>query len=408
MCDCAVALGAATARGATLFGKNSDREPDEAQPIRALPAAQHPQGSRVACTYIEIPQVRATAALLGTGPFWIWGLEQGVNEHGVAIGNESVFTHEELELPGEGLLGMDLVRLGLERARSASEALDVLTHLIEAFGQGGKGWLHKDLAYSNGFLIADAHEAWSLQTSSRRWAAKRIERLGSISNHPSIGSDWERASEDAERFAVERGWWPAGRERLDFERAYRSTRLVTHAWSDGRMRRSRALLEERDDHLEERDFFRLLRDHGENTAIPMSSDPHDESYFTLCAHNAVQGDTSASLVVAMDRRVCWFALGAPCTSVYLPLYVEGRVPENLCRAGAKPEPDSAWWRFKQLQQAVEEDFAARLPRVRAAFDPLEEEWLRWPDEPDSASARMQEAAARALETCDELLAGLAP
>ncbi len=407
MCDCVVALSPATARDTTLFGKNSDRERDEAQPIRALGTATHPEGSRVRCTYIEIPQVRTTAAVLGSGPFWVWGLEQGVNEHGVVIGNESVFTHEELELPDVGLLGMDLVRLGLERARSAAEALELLTGLIETFGQGGKGFLHKGLAYSNGFLIADAHEAWSLQTSSRRWAAKRVAPIHSLSNHPSIADDWDRVSEDAAPFASDRGWWPRDGGRLDFERAYRSTRLVPPAFSDGRLRRSRSLLESRAGRLGERDFFRVLRDHGEDSQVPLGTDPQAESYYSLCPHNEVQQTATASMVVPLDRRVRWFALASPCTSVYLPLYLEGRVPESLCRGAAKPSADSAWWRFKRLQEQVEKDFEARLPRVRAAFDPLEEEWLRWPDEPDDASARMREATARALETCDTLLQRLA-
>ena len=403
MCDCAVALGSVTARRSTLFGKNSDRERDEAQPLRSLPATEHPLGSQVRCTYIEIPQVRETSAVLGSGPFWLWGLEQGVNQHGVVIGNESVWTHEELELPETGLLGMDLVRLGLERAHSAAEALDVLTGLIEAFGQGGKGFLHKNLAYSNGFLIADAEEAWSLQTSSRRWAAKRVSGLECVSNHPSIGSDWDRVSADAERFASERGWWTQSGERFDFERAYRSTRFLIPAFSDGRLRRSRALLEPRKGSLEERDFFRTLRDHGEGCLVPTSTDLQTESYYTLCPHNEVQQSATASMVVALDRRVRWFALASPCTSAYLPLYLEGTVPENLCRGGAKPEADSAWWRFQRLQQVTEEDFARRLPWVRAAFEPLEEEWLCWPDVPDDASARMHEASGKALEACDALL-----
>jgi dipeptidase len=404
VCDCAVALGPATSRGTTIFGKNSDRERDEPQPIRLLGAAEHPPGGGVGCTYIEIPQVRETAAVLGSGPFWVWGFEQGVNEHGVVIGNESVFTREELELPERGLLGMDLVRLGLERARSAGEALMVMTALIESFGQGGKGFLHKDLPYSNGFLIADANEAWSLQTSSRNWAAKRIRALESLSNHPSIGSNWDQISANAARHAVERGWWPETRERLNFESAFRSTRLLCRAFSDGRLRRSRALLEKQAGQLDERDFFRLLRDHGEGGTPPGGTDLQDESYYTLCAHNDVQQDTTASMVVALDRPVRWFALAAPCSSVYLPLYLEGQLPEALHWAGPKPTEGSAWWHFKRLQRAVEEDFGERLRAVRGAFEPLEEEWLGCPEEPDDPSGRMEEALARALELVDRLLA----
>jgi dipeptidase len=403
MCDCVVARGAATASGTTLFGKNSDREADEAQPLRLLPAAEHPRGARVRCSSLEIPQARTTAGVLGSGPFWCWGLEHGVNEHGVAIGNESVFTHEELELPETGLLGMDLVRLGLERAHSAREALEVICEHVERFGQGGPGFLHKQLAYSSGFLIADPDEAWSLQTSSRRWAARRLPEIGALSNQPSIGSDWERCSADAERYAIERGWWSAERGRLDFEQAYRSTRLVIPVFSEARLHRSLSLLERGRGDLDPPALIALLRDHGEGTPVPASVGKRDAAYYTLCAHNAVQGDTTASLVTDLGRRTRWLALAAPCTSVYLPLWLEGKVPSILLRGARDASADSAWWRFKRLQQATEADFAARLPRVRGAFDPLEEEWLGWPDAPEDPTLRMEEAVARALETCDALV-----
>jgi secernin len=54
VCNTIVALGNVTADGATLFGKNSDREPNEAHHV-VIPAADHASGSRVKCTYIEIP-----------------------------------------------------------------------------------------------------------------------------------------------------------------------------------------------------------------------------------------------------------------------------------------------------------------------------------------------------------------
>jgi dipeptidase len=405
MCDCVVALDGATARGATLFGKNSDRETDEAQPIRHFPAAEHARGAGVQCTYIEVPQVRETAAVLGTGPYWCWGLEQGVNEHGVAVGNNSVFTHEELELPDTGLLGMDLVRLALERARTARQAVEILGKMIEQFGQGGKGWIHIPLPYSNAFLIADASEAWVLETSSRRWAARRFEEIGATTNQLSIGEDWELVSEDAEPFAIDRGWWSSKRGRLDFAGAYRSQRLLQPVFSEGRLCRSTALLEACRGTTTEADLFSLLRDHGGPT-VPPPAERSEEAYFTLCAHNEIQGDTAASMVLALDRPTCWIALSSPCTSVFLPLSLHGELPGALTRGDKEPDPKSAWWIFKQLQRCVEEEFEDRLPRVREAFDPLEAEWLGWENPSDSPAERMEEATARALETCHDLLRAL--
>lgn len=41
MCDTFVALGSATADGSVIFGKNSDREPNEAHELCVLPRTQH-------------------------------------------------------------------------------------------------------------------------------------------------------------------------------------------------------------------------------------------------------------------------------------------------------------------------------------------------------------------------------
>ncbi len=402
MCDCVVALGDESARGATLFGKNSDREKLEAQPLRALPRAEHAPGATLRAAYLELPQARETFAVLGSGPHWCWGFEQGANERGVVIGNESVFTHEELELPALGLLGMDLVRLALERARSACEAVETIGALVERHGQGGPGFMHKTLPYSNGFLVADRGEAWSVQTSSRRWVARRVRGACAISNHPSIGADWELGSPDVERFACERGWWSPARGRLDFEAAYRSTRLVSPVFSEARLARSSALLAKSRGALDERALFALLRDHGDGAPVPRAAEKSDPGYWTLCAHNEVMEDTTASMVVALDRPERWFALAAPCASVYLPLYVGAPIPDALARGGAQPDETSAWWRLKRLQQAVERDFAQRLPVVRERFGALEAEWLAATGSDDPA-ARMERATARALETCDTLL-----
>lgn len=61
------------------------------------------------CTYIQIPQVEQTHAIVLSKPAWMWGAEMGANDQGVCIGNEAIWTREPVT-PGEALLGMDLVR----------------------------------------------------------------------------------------------------------------------------------------------------------------------------------------------------------------------------------------------------------------------------------------------------------
>ena len=63
--------------------------------------------------------------------------------------------------------------LGLERSRTAKEALDVITSLLETYGQGGVcSESPGRMTYHNGFLIADTKEAWVLETASNHWAAE--------------------------------------------------------------------------------------------------------------------------------------------------------------------------------------------------------------------------------------------
>ena len=109
-CDTLVALSGATADDSVILAKNSDRPADESQPLFQAPRKRHAPGSLLKCQYIEIPQVEETFALIGSRPYWLWGLEHGMNECGVAIGNEAVFTKETL--PDIGLLGMDLCASG--------------------------------------------------------------------------------------------------------------------------------------------------------------------------------------------------------------------------------------------------------------------------------------------------------
>ena len=174
MCDTFVALSEATVTGSVIFAKNSDREPNEAHEVVHVPAAEHAPGAQVRCTYITIPQVERTNALLLGKPYWIWGAEMGANSHGVVIGNEAVFT----KLPYEkepGLIGMDLLRLGLERADTAEAAVTVMTELLTTYGQGGNCGHTHDFRYHNSFLVADPSEAGSwrrLAASGPRGASR--------------------------------------------------------------------------------------------------------------------------------------------------------------------------------------------------------------------------------------------
>eukprot|EP00537_Pseudo-nitzschia_pungens_P006915 CAMPEP_0172378178 /NCGR_PEP_ID=MMETSP1060-20121228/69285_1 /TAXON_ID=37318 /ORGANISM="Pseudo-nitzschia pungens, Strain cf. cingulata" /LENGTH=381 /DNA_ID=CAMNT_0013105893 /DNA_START=2951 /DNA_END=4097 /DNA_ORIENTATION=+ len=217
-CDTFVAYPPTTAEGHVVFGKNSDRPSGESQPLRRYPASDHKPGSTVRCTYISIPQAPKTHAVLISQIGWMWGCEHGANEHGVVIGNEAVWTRvpeesdEHTGRPKTLLLGMDLVRLGLERGKTSREALDVITRLLEEHGQGGP-CAEDDPAftYHNSFLIADITEAYVLETAGRHWVAQRWTSGGrNISNGLTIRTQFDSSSRGIQEYAKETGLWDGG------------------------------------------------------------------------------------------------------------------------------------------------------------------------------------------------------
>jgi dipeptidase len=113
----------------TYFAKNSDRSPNEPHLVLNVPPLHHAAGSEVKCTYISIPQVEKTRGMILFKPSWIWGAEMGINESRVVIGNEAVFTRSKKKKPA--LIGMDMLRLALERADTTVSAIETLIYLLE-------------------------------------------------------------------------------------------------------------------------------------------------------------------------------------------------------------------------------------------------------------------------------------
>lgn len=411
-CDSLVALGSRTVTGHTIFAKNSDRPAVECQPLFHAAAASHPEGSRVACQYIEIDQVPETFGFVGARPYWLWGLEHGVNEKGVAIGNHTIFTRDTVA--DTGLLGMDLVRLGLERGGSAAAAVEVILELIERYGQGGSGYADTHWPYHNSFLVADAGEAWLLEASASRWALRRAsDGMLAASNHTTIGTDWDRLGHDTIEHAMALDWWPEPTGvRFDFAKAYRSTELAPPVISSGRHATTCAALAA--GALNVAAVQRVMRDHydGGDVHVPGAT-PMEERYFSVCMHADPVGTTTASMVVELhgdpgQPLLVWMALTNPCVSPYLPVFVDTKLPEALTDDG----DGGAWRRFKVLLGEVEKDFAGRARFVRDFWKDFEEAQLRdveaaasaWTaGGPDGRAAR-QDLVDRCWERCSDALA----
>lgn len=380
-CDTMVALGNSTADGSVIMAKNSDREPNEAQQIVVIPHATHEEGEMVQCTYIEIPQVRETYEVLLSKPFWIWGCEMGANEYGVTIGNEAVFTKVPFE-EEPGLIGMDLIRLALERADTARKALDVIVELLEKYGQSGNCGLTNEFHYHNSFLIADPSEAWVLETAGRFWAAEKVQDVRTISNGLTIGSEWDLASPGLVEYAIERGWCES-REDFNFARCYSDPLYTYFSASAARQRRSTELLRAQKGNITVETMMAVLRDHGPQAATDPDWQPDGVANPTICMHASWgpirTSQTTGSLIshLALDLQTHWVTgTSAPCTGIFKPVYLQGAgLPDLGPEPTATYDPYSLWWSHERLHRIVLQDYATRLPLYRDERDLLEGEFL---------------------------------
>ena len=237
-------------------------------------------------TYIDVDAHDAdTVACALSMPDWCWGAEHGVNEAGVAIGNETIYTTLDPRSAPDALIGMDVVRLGLERATSALNAVQVMSELITRYGQGGSGHDTRNgeraRPYWSSFLIADANDAWVMETSGTEIATHQVATTWAISNRTTI---------------------PA------FDARHRHPLQPVELLVDPRLNASRALL-------------------AAGPVAVQGMQEHLQSHvggrdgWTVCMHAEVNGEcveaTTASMIVELsDDPIVWWAQGSPCVTPY--------------------------------------------------------------------------------------------
>jgi dipeptidase len=375
MCDTLVALGDATADGGVLFAKNSDRERNEAQYVEMTPRRRGEAGDMLKLTYIAIPDLAETHACLLSRPFWMWGAEMGANEHGVVIGNEAVHA----TLPAQrrrALIGMDLVRLGLERGATAAEAIEVMTTLLERHGQGGDCGHRRRFYYNNSFIIADPHEAYVLETVGRWWVVKRVEGARALSNALSIGADFDACSAGLSDHARDEGW-SSGDGRFDFAGKLLDEERDAVTCGRARCARGQTLLDAKRGRLGADDMMAILRDHGPAAEGDPTWTPAQTIGRTICMHagDGLRRSQSVGSMVSElrnGRAVHWLtASSAPCLSLSKPVLFETGLPSQGASPSDAADGSSRWWRHEHVHRAALDDYAETLARFAVTRDSLE-------------------------------------
>lgn len=372
--------------------------------FRQIPRLRHAPGDEVVLRRGgRLPQVEQTWSFLWSQNPGIEYSDGYLNEWGVAVVSDGCRTCEDdydtLVKKGEirdGGIGYMLRRLVAERARTAREGVLLAGQLVERFGYADSG---------RTYAIADPREAWLFAAvRGRRWVAQRVPddmivalpNVHIIAEIDLVDSDNFLASPDLISYAVTRGWHdPNAGEPFNFRKVYNINRADP---SDPRRWRGRQLAAGCEEpwspaspppvgirpkeKLTVAALARLLRFTGSPGTL---STPTTQEGAVFQLH--------ADMPPAIGC-VYWRTTAEPSTSVLTPWYVGiSHTPESYYRPAEVRQQlslayqfdspagtfdfnvDSAWWKFRQLQDAVHADDARRIPIVWLAWEAFERDAL---------------------------------
>lgn len=393
--DMVVALGRATVEGRTLFGVNATLPETQGLALVREPGRAFAPGETVPAGGLRLTQARQTFTVVGCRPAGRWGYLHGLNEHGVAAATTSVRTR--LTGSAVGLAGTDLVRLALERATGARQAVDFMTDVIARHGQG-------DSDSDNAFLVADGREAFVLESAGRFWAEQVVGSVRAASDTCQLRQDWDRIARGLSDVAIEQGWWPANGSKIDFAGAIG----VEHGDNAAALRRwGRAtfLLEQQSGLIDGPFLRRVLADHNTAPADDVGLRPPGAA-MSLCRHGAEPDDqaTSASMIVATglpgSLPVAWCCFGPPCLGTWFPLLPVGELP-----AVFQGEGGCAVWRRAQRLADEARRSRDRAEAIREAAAGLQEQFDQQAREllAEAALLRQQGEEARLQRLANSLM-----
>jgi hypothetical protein len=407
--DMVAALGRATLDGFTLFGSNCRRRSGQRLTLHRSCGRCHAPEENIDTGGVRVPQARVTHTALGVQTQEEWGYHHGVNALGVAAGCTRL--HTRMALDSQGLRGTDLVRLMLERAHSARQAVDLACDLICRHGLGESS---SNVPHDSAFLIADAGESFVLESAGRHWAYQEVRQARAISDTCTVRQDWDGVAPGFAAHAIENGWWPADGSKVDFAGVAAPTPNpdAVRRWG-----RATLLLEEQNGHIDLAFIRRLLSDHYEG--CPDEADPlrPRRGPSPLCPHGELRDDVTigASLTVHLggepSRRIAWICPGPPCIGVYLPVVLAGGLDEVFGSALAGLFDRLAGLVLALGRNRSAWDFARDcLSRLQARFDQEAQEFaadIALPGDAPEYGRRailfMRHAVERFEETVDGLL-----
>ncbi len=366
-----------------------------------------------------IPQVAHTYAVVNM-----------MNEYQLAISETTFSGRDELQNPDGLFHYYDLIMLALKRAKTAREAIGVMTDLVGEFGYRSTG---------ESFSIADTEEAWILEMigpgpggDGALWVAVKIPD-GYISCHANKARIGEFSLHDKKSclyadnvisFAIDKGYYnPASGEPFRFCEAYCPATPANQRYADGRvwsiMRRAAPSLEmtsdyyrarpgtepyplwiKPDEKLDVKDVFSLMRDHFEGTPFDMTQGIDAGSFHTpyrwrpmswevdsveYAWERPISTQQTAFSFVSQSRDwlpdpiggVVWYGLDDTYATCYTPLYCGiDAIPESYTVGSLKQFTwDSAWWVFNFVSNYLNLKYEYMVGDMLAVQQELEKTFL---------------------------------
>lgn len=365
----------------------------------------------------SIPQIPHTYNVVGN-----------MNEHQVAIGESTWGGHDELvDTTGNAVIDYgSLIQIALERSKTAREAIDVMTDLVDKYGYASSG---------ESFSIADKNEVWVLEMIGKGaekgavWIAVRIpdDAISGHANEPRIRrvdmKDKKNVlfSKDVISFARKRGYFNGKDSEFSFADAYSTHDKGTRRGCDGRVwsyfRRFKPETDKYftwcngesdepmplyivpDRKVSLKEMQESMRDHFEGTPFEMTSDvgagPNHVPYRWRPMEYEVDGKTYTNeraiatqqtgwSFVSQSRAalpdpvggVLWFGTDDTNTTVYMPFYCSmTEIPAQLAEGDVNTFSfDSNFWMTNWVANQAYNRYDLMIPDIRKVQGALEEKY----------------------------------
>lgn len=370
----------------------------------------------------EIPQVAETYNVVGN-----------MNEYQVVIGETTWGGRPELaDTTGNSIIDYgSLIYIALERSKSAREAIDIMTDLVERYGYASTG---------ETFTIADKNEVWIMEMIGKGaekgalWIAVRIpdNAISGHANEPRIRKvDYKdkenvRYSKDLVKFARKRGYFsgkdsdfsfadtfdghdPASRRTCDARVWSYFRRFVSpdksdewFGWVSGKSDEPMPLYVIPEKKVSLEDMQSAMRDHFEGTPFDMTDDigagPNHVPYRWRPLNYKVDGKTyaheraigtqqTAWSFVAQTRAdlpdpiggVLWFGTDDANTSVYMPFYCSMTEVPLEVRPGNGDlltfSPTANFWMTNWVANQAYNRYDLMIPDIRRVQQRLEKNYI---------------------------------